>query len=227
MKSNTPEKAKKYLAIGAHFDDVEIGAGGFIALEKARGSIVKVVVVANGDYDSLNGQKVRTEQVAKSEGVEAIKHIGLNERDLLCLRYPETEIPYNKEIICKIERIISDFNPDVILTQWIHDSHQDHINTSLSVISAARHNHSLLMWEPIFPSGRFSTIPFVPQLYVDISAHINQKIKGIESHQSQVEKFFKQDIKWVEGVVARAKFRGFECQSDYAETFFVYRMKYK
>lgn len=221
------EEPKKYLAIGAHFDDIEIGAGGFIALERDRGNIAKAVVMADGNYDSLDGQKVRTEQIANSEGVEAIKHLGLNDENLICLRYPETRIPYNKEIICKIESIINDFNPDVILTHWVHDSHQDHINTALSVISAARYRYSLLMWEPVFPSGRFSTIPFVPQLYVDISAYTNQKIKALESHRSQVEKFSKQNIKWIEGIFARAKFRGFECQSDYAETFFVYRMKYK
>ncbi|MCR4329505.1 MAG: PIG-L family deacetylase [Candidatus Roizmanbacteria bacterium] len=221
------EKNKKYLAIGAHFDDIEIGAGGFIARERTRGNIVKVIVVANGDYDSLNGQKIRTKQAANSEGAEAIRHMGLEAEDITCLGYPETGIPYNKEIICKIERIINNFSPDIILTQWVHDSHQDHINTALSVISAARYKHSLLMWEPIFPSGRFSTIPFVPQLYVDISVHINQKIKAIESHQSQVKKFSEQNIKWIGGIVARAKFRGFECQADYAETFFVYRIKYE
>lgn len=223
MKS---EITKKYLAIGAHFDDIEIGAGGFLALERARGNIVKSVIIANGEYTSLSGQKVRTEQTANLEGTGAMIILGLNSKDVVCIGYPETEIPYNKKIICSVEQIINDFNPDIILTQWVHDSHQDHINTALSVISAARYQHSILMWEPIFPSGRFSTTPFVPQLYVDISEHIEQKIKAIENHRSQVEKFSKQNIKWVEGIVARAKFRGFECQSDYAETFYVYRMKY-
>jgi len=83
------------------------------------------------------------------------------------------------------------------------------------------------MWEPIFPSGRFSTIPFAPQLYVDISAYVDHKIKSLESHESQVQKFSKLNVKWIEGIIARAKFRGFECQADYAETFFVYRMKHK
>ncbi|HHT9130100.1 MAG TPA: PIG-L deacetylase family protein [Candidatus Brocadiaceae bacterium] len=227
MKNKKAESVKRYLAIGAHFDDIEIGAGGFLALEKSRGNIVKMAVVANGDYNLVNGKKARTEQVAISEGIKAIEHLGFNYKDLECLGYPETGIPHSNEAIRKIENIINDFNPDIILTHWVHDSHQDHINTALSVISAARYRHSILMWEPIFPSGGFSTIPFVPQLYVDISEHIKLKVKAIESHESQVMKFTKQNIKWIEGITARAKFRGFECQSDYAETFFVYRMKYK
>lgn len=225
MKNRTA--TKKYLAIGAHFDDIEIGAGGFIALERDRGSIVKSAVVADGDYNSLKGEKIRTVGTAREEGAQAFAHLGLGESDIECLGYLETQIPYNFEIICKIERVIEDFNPDVILTHWVHDSHQDHINTAMSVISASRYRYSLLMWEPIFPSGRFSTVPFAPQLYVDISKYINNKVRAIESHKSQVRKFTKQNVKWIDGIVARAKFRGFECQADYAETFFVYRMKHE
>jgi len=225
MIENKP--AKRFLAIGAHFDDIEIGAGGFLALEQDRGNIIKAVIVADGDYDSLKGEKIRTKHTAREEGIKAFTHLGLNMADVECLEYPETKIPYDKEIICAIERIINDFNPDIILTHWVHDTHQDHINTAMSVISAARYKYSLLMWEPVFPSGRLSTIPFAPHLYVDISAYIDNKIKALESHKSQVHKFTKLNVKWIEGIVARAKFRGFECQADYAETFFVYRMKHK
>lgn len=221
------KSVKRFLAIGAHFDDIEIGAGGFLALEQSRGAIIKAIVVAAGDYDSLQGQKIRTTNIAREEGARAFACLGLDKTEQECLGYPETQIPYNKEIICALEKIINDFNPDIILTHWPHDTHQDHINTAMSVIAAARHRYLLLMWEPIFPSGRFSTIPFAPQLYVDMSAYINKKIKALESHESQVNKFTELNVKWIEGIVARARFRGFECQSDYAETFFVYRMKYK
>lgn len=227
MIEDRSAKTKKILAIGAHFDDIEIGAGGFLALEHDCGSIIKTIVVADGDYDSLEGQKIRTKSIAREEGMQALVHLGLDETKSECLGYPETQIPYDKEIICALEKIINDFNPDIILTHWPHDTHQDHINTAMSVISAARYRYSLLMWEPVFPSGRFSTIPFIPQLYVNVSAFIDSKIKSLKSHGSQVRKFTELNVKWIEGIVARAKFRGFECQSDYAETFFVYRMKYK
>jgi LmbE family N-acetylglucosaminyl deacetylase len=216
---------KRFLAIGAHFDDIEIGAGGFLALEQSRGAIIKTIVVADGDYDSLQGQKIRTKNIAREEGARAFACLGLDKAEQECLGYPETQIPYDKEIICALEKIINDFNPDIILTHWPHDTHQDHINTAMSVIAAARYRYSLLMWEPIFPSGRFSTVPFAPQLYVDISAYIDKKIKALESHETQVSKFTDLNVKWIEGIIARARFRGFECQSDYAETFFVYRMK--
>ena len=54
------KSVKRFLAIGAHFDDIEIGAGGFLALEQNRGNLIKAVIVADGDYDSLKGEKIRT-----------------------------------------------------------------------------------------------------------------------------------------------------------------------
>jgi LmbE family N-acetylglucosaminyl deacetylase len=70
MIENKP--AKRFLAIGAHFDDIEIGAGGFLALEQDRGNIIKAVIVADGDYDSLKGEKIRTKHTAREEGNKSI-----------------------------------------------------------------------------------------------------------------------------------------------------------
>lgn len=58
MMENRSAKTKRILAIGAHFDDIEIGAGGFLALEHDRGSVIKAVVVADGDYDSSEVRKL-------------------------------------------------------------------------------------------------------------------------------------------------------------------------
>jgi len=59
---------------------------------------------------------------------------------------------------------------------------------------------------------------------VNISSYAERKRKALESHRSQVEKFAQSRVKWVDGIMARARFRGFESQVDYAEVFFVYRM---
>ena len=215
----------RVLAIGSHFDDMEIGAGGTVALLKKNGAQIKLVVVGNGDYSNLLGKKIRTQEIAKNEGLEALSYLGLSSNDLVCLNFSEASIPYNKDSVERIETVVNNFRPDLILTQWTHDSHQDHINTSLAVISASRYRNSLLMWEPIFPSGRFSPIPFVQQVYVDISTTIDSKINSLKSHKSQVKKFADYGVAWIDGITARAKFRGFECSSGYAETFYVYRLK--
>jgi LmbE family N-acetylglucosaminyl deacetylase len=220
---------KKILCIGAHFDDIEIGAGGFIAREKQNGSKIKLVVVGDGEYYSLSGKNMRTRDIALKEGLSAGQELGVEQSNIICLDYREGSIPYNNEIVKRIEQIIKEFKPNFIITHWYHDTHQDHINVSSAVVSAvvsaARYHNNILMWEPIFPSGRHSPIPFVPQFFVDISNVIEQKINSLESHSSQVEKFKENGVPWVKGIIARAQYRGFECQSAYAEAFYVYRMK--
>lgn len=218
---------KKILAIGAHFDDVEICCGGTIAKLNKEGTNIKIVVVGDGNYQHYDGSVLRTNTDALCEGADAIKELGVPEGALLALNYPEKKISSGEKLIGELEKIIDDFKPDLIITHWLHDSHQDHVAVANAVVSAARYYLSLWMWEPIFPSGRDTTVPYIPQVYVDMSDFGSMKNNALRAHRSQTSKFYGRGIKWIEGIEARAKFRGFESGADLAETFFVYRQKIK
>lgn len=213
------------MAIGAHFDDVEINCGGTLAKLHEAGSQIRVVVVGDGDYQDSHGQVLRRHDEARTEGLAALSELGLNEDDLRNLKYPEKRIAFESGLIDAIEREISGFKPELILTHWPHDSHQDHVATAQAAVAAARQLFSIWMWEPIFPSGRVNTTPFPPQMYVDISGQTEKKKKALLAHRSQVDKFTSQGVNWIEGIEARAAFRGFECKSQAAEAFYVYRHK--
>ena len=215
----------KILAIGAHFDDIEICSGGTIAKFCKAGSEVKMIVVGDGDYKNYDGTILRTKEVALNEGRDAMNKLGIDSKNLIAFNHQEKRITFGEKLIDEIEKVIVDFKPDLIITHWLHDCHQDHVAVANAVISAARYYHSIWMWEPIFPSGRVTTVPFVPQVYVDISDFGSIKNEAIRTHKSQHDKFYGRGIKWVEGIEARAKFRGFESNSDLAETFFVFRHK--
>jgi len=216
------KKFKRILAIGAHFDDVEINCGGFLAKLSSQ---TKVVVAGNGHYCNLSGKLIRSRRLALAEGRLALSRLGIKSSNLLCLNYPETEVPYDKNIILKLEKIINDFSPEVILTHWPCDTHQDHSNLAQAVVAASRYQPNLLMWEPIFPSGKNPIVPFVPQLYIDISNFQSIKIKALQAHQSQIKKFSNCKIDWIEGITARARYRGYESSCKYAEAFYVFRLK--
>lgn len=218
---------KKVIAIGAHFDDIEINCGGTLSKFIAEGSDVLAVVVGDGDYGHHDGAQLRSGVAARTEGEEAMQILGIPADKLISLSYPEKRITYDEKLIGAIEKVIEDFSPDLIITHWLHDSHQDHVAVSNAVISAARNYYSIWMWEPVFPSGRITTVPYAPQLYVDISAQHQQKTQSIRTHQSQVVKFYGRGVKWLEGIEARAHFRGYECGSESAETFYVFRHKLK
>ena len=102
-------------------------------------------------------------------------------------------------------------------------THQDHIRTAHSTISAARNQNTILLYEPINPSGQ-GYAPFRPQVYVDISDFIDYKTEALKSHVSQYKRY---SNKWIAGVKSRAQFRGFEMGVDYAECFEVVRIEMK
>jgi len=207
--------------IGAHIDDIEIGCGGTVARAIKRGNNVKLVVMSHSSYSNYDGKVLRTDDEASIEGVNAIKLLGVNEEDFIILDYPNKSIPYDSTTVESLDKLINEFKPDKIFTHWAFDTHQDHKNTSLATISAARWYNNIFMYEPAAPSGR-SYHPFRAQMYVNISDTIDLKIDSLKAHKSQYKKYG--DL-WVEAIEGRAKIRGLESYCKYAECFEVVRLE--
>lgn len=210
----------KILAIGCHIDDIEIACGGVLAQAIKNKHTVKTLIMTKSDYSDYRGKIYRTQLQALSEGIEALKVLGIE--DYKILNFPTKDVPYNSSSIEAINKVIDDFNPDLILTHWSFDTHQAHQSTSLATISASRYKNNILLYEPFPPSGR-SYIAFKPQVYIDISDTINLKLKSLKKHKTQHKKYGNQ---WIEAVKGRAKLRGFECNKNYAEVFEVLRLEY-
>ena len=205
------------LAIGAHGDDIELACGGTIAKAVINGHEVIMVLVTGHASNDHNNMKIRAQGVAQQEAKAAAKILGVSK--LHILGYQDTCVPYSAELVSKLDDIITDCKPDIIFTHFVFDTHQDHIRTAHSTISAARRQNTILLYEPMNPSGQ-GYVPFRPQVYTDISQTIDTKINSLKAHKSQYEKYTET---WIEAVVARAKFRGFEMGVDYAECFEVVR----
>ena len=205
------------LAIGAHGDDIELACGGTLAKAvNYRHEVIMVLVTGHASNDH-NNMKIRAQGAAQQEAKAAAKILGVSK--LHILGYQDTCVPYSAELVSKLDDIITDCKPDIIFTHFVFDTHQDHIRTAHSTISAARRQNTILLYEPINPSGQ-GYVPFRPQVYTDISQTIDTKINSLKAHKSQYEKYTET---WIEAVVARAKFRGFEMGVDYAECFEVVR----
>lgn len=211
---------KKLLAIGAHLDDAEIACGGTIARAAANGHRVKLLVLSDSSYTHYDGKVLRTVEEAQKEGREAARIVGVSEIEVL--DYPTKDIPYGSSVVEAVEERIDAFDPDVIFTHWPFDTHQAHSNTGLSSISAGRYRKSILMYEPMMPAGR-SYMAFRPQMYVDISDHIEQKLEGVRAHASQLRKY---GDAWVDAVASRCRLRGFEMGVRYAEAFEAVRFEW-
>jgi LmbE family N-acetylglucosaminyl deacetylase len=204
----------RLLAIGAHIDDVEIGCGGTLAEAKRHGWNTYILVLSRSNYSSIGGDVLRTEAQALQEGQEAVRQLGGAELEIL--DFPTLDVPYNHATVKSIEDHLQQIRPDVILTHWPHDTHQDHRAVSLASISAARYFNSILFYEPMTPSGR-SYSPFRPQTYVALEPEaVQAKRKALCAHESQYKKY---GNLWLDAVIARGVHRGYEIGVAHAECY--------
>ena len=211
-------RKRNVLAVGAHADDVEIGCGGTIAMHVEAGDNVIILVATESSYSSYDGTVLRTVEESKAEMKSAAKVLGV---ELTCLGFENKNVPYSAELVEAINRVIDDYNIDTIYTHWYHDTHQDHKRTTQSVLSAGRHVHNILMYEPEYPAGR-SYIGFHNQYYVDITSVFEIKMDALKCHESQVKKYG--DF-FLGAVEARAIHRGYEIGGKYAECFEIIRLR--
>lgn len=208
------------VAVGAHLDDIELGCGGMLAALQRAGTETHMIVMSASAYASYDGTVLRGAEQARAEGEEAAQRLKATTLDVL--DFPTKDIPYDSTTVEALEERFDRVRPDLIITHWPNDTHQAHRSVALATISAARHHPSILMYEPIFPSGRSYT-PFRPQFYVDISGEaLAAKEDALRAHRSQFEKYGQA---WLEAVTARARIRGYDIGVEFAEAFEVVRCR--
>ena len=118
----------KILAVGAHGDDIELACGGTLAKAIECNHQVEMVLVTGSGSDDHNDVVIRNKDEAKREAIMAATILGVD--NLHILGYQDTNVPYSAELISKLDKIILEFNPDIIFTHFVFDTHQDHIRTA-------------------------------------------------------------------------------------------------
>lgn len=173
--------------------------------------------MTESSYTNYDGTVLRSIEDGETEEINGAKIIGA---ELINLGFETKKVPYSSESIELVNKIIDDYNIDMICTHWYHDTHQDHLRTTQTVFSAGRYVKNILMYEPEYPAGR-SHFGFRNQYYVDITSNFNIKMKALKCHESQIKKYGDRFLKAVE---ARATHRGYEIDAEYAECFEVVRL---
>ena len=200
----------KILAIGAHFDDVELGCGGSLLKWKAQGHRIAVFVATRSGYRDAKGRVVRTDRVARSEGVKAAKVLGAR---LYEGGFPTFEIKFAEPLNHKILAVLGEVNPDLVLTHWTGDTHHDHRELARATLHCCRHVRRVLLYRSNwYESGT----RFKPRFYLDISSTLEKKIRLIRLHKSE---FSRTRGDWEKFVRAEASLAGLKAGCDYAERF--------
>jgi len=211
----------KILAIGAHFDDLELSCGGTLAKFIQKGHEVFVNIVTTSDYAYYNGEPQRGREEAEEEGMAGLAVLGIKKYKITNLGFKTKEVPFDKTLIEPINRSIDIIKPDLILTHSLSSSHQDHINTSKSVMAASRYQKNIWTFEPMYPD-KITNNPFKPIIYVNISDTFDKKIESLKAHASQFKKY----PEWIPLITAVATLRGIENKCRSAEAFEPIKMEF-
>ena len=196
------------LAVGAHYDDLELGCSGSLLKHTENGDKVVMLVVSNSAYNDPDGKIVRDADIALSEGKKAADIIGA---ELICLGYDTFMIPFDEGLTKQISSYIEKFNIDTIYSHWPYDIHRDHQNTAKSVMMAGRHVKRYFLYR----SNYYDTEqPFRGAYYSDISNQIEQKKEVIMAHKSELERV---RYKWLEFILKQNSNDGQKIGVEYAE----------
>lgn len=197
------------LATAAHPDDIEYGCGGTLLKYARRGDNLYLMVLTDGSEGGEAGVR-RREQERAAELLQAKK--------LFWGGFRDTELPVNKKTISVIEEAIGEVEPDEVYVNYSDDTHQDHRVLAKCVISATRYIRKVLFYEG------YTTCNFEPDVFVDIGDVLDEKIRLLEAHHSQIAKYKPAGMDILESARAVASFRGFQGKVRYAEGFRALRL---
>jgi LmbE family N-acetylglucosaminyl deacetylase len=193
---------KVVLAVGAHPDDIELGSGGTIYKAVLAGARVIALYMTRGG-------KITDTKVRMKESTEAMNVLGVKE--IFFENFPDTEIPDSFEAINCLEQYAFKYQPDVVLTHSINDTHQDHRRVAWLAMSSFRNVPKVLAFE----TPRVRPAAFLPTYFVNITGCVDKKWEALKCHVSQNEKRYLA----YESTVNLASFRGSQVGVAAAEAF--------
>ena len=209
MLSLLPERLDRLVLLGAHCDDIAIGAGGSL-LELCRahpGLSVAALVLTGGG--SLREEEERAALAAFCPGARL---------DVAVLDLPDGRVPTRWERAkLALEELRTRGEPDLILAPSPHDAHQDH-RTFAKLVPTAFRDHLILGYEILKWDGDLAQ----PTVYLPLAEPVlREKIAKLHEHYGS-----QRDRSWFDPEVfgGLARIRGVQCHARYAEAFHVAKM---
>lgn len=198
------------LAIGAHFDDIELGCGGALAKHVAKGDSVYAYVATLSGFTNHQNIEIRSNGTATKEGENAMAILGV---ELIKGSFKTLEIEFIDTLNLEILKIVEEKKIDTVYSHWMGDIHHDHQAVARASLHSCRHVPRQVMFRS---NWYHSNLDFKGNFYVDISDFWDVKKLSIEAHESEMERTGR---KWIEFFHNEAKNAGQRIGVRYAEVF--------
>lgn len=196
------------LVLAPHPDDESLGCGGTLALLRRAGFSVHVIFMSDGTQSHPNSATYPAERLRdlrESEAMEALRALGISEKEATFLRLPDRHVPVGDapgfpEVVGQLVAILQSFAPTTVLVPFERDPHPDHratyqlLQAAMTQLPEPLHVLEYLIW--LWELGRPDDMPRVNErlvLSVDISLAMAEKKQAIAAHRSQVTRLIDDD----------------------------------
>ena len=217
---------KRILIIAPHPDDETLGVGGTISKFSSKGYEVNILVVS-GHLPPLYSQN--DYETTVNEAKQAFKILGVSHSKFL--KIPATmigDVPIN-ELNNQISIMVNEVKPHMVFCAY-PDRHIDHRLIFDSVMVATR---PVGIGKNIQIVAAYETLSethwnaphiepnFTPNWVINITDHIEKKLKALKCYKSQIFKF--PSPRSIKAAEALAKFRGTQAGFGYGEGMHIIR----
>jgi bacillithiol biosynthesis deacetylase BshB1 len=177
------------LAIAAHPDDIELSCSGYLLKEISLGKTVALLDLTQGELGTRGDRFIR-----KKEAMAAAKKMGASAREILNIGDGFFEI--NQKNLLQVISKIRTYQPTIVLANAVEDRHPDHgraaqliaracfLSGLRKVITTAK-GKTQNPWRPKAIYHFTQDIPLKPDVVVDISEFMDQKMDLIRTFKSQ------------------------------------------
>ena len=209
------------LAVGAHPDDIEFGAGGVLLKEAERGAKIHLLICSRGESGSSGSGK---ERVRECEAAAELLGASLRFLDF----GGDAKIEYTRKEALVIAGIARELRPNIVLAPTtVANQHPDHVAVGMIARDALRlaryggieelkgftsHAVDSLLHYAITPEAEPRD---VTALLVEIGPVFEKWVKLMECHASQMK-----TRNYVELQTARARMLGLQAGGAYAQALY-------
>ena len=218
------------LVLAVHPDDAELGCSGTIIKHIAQGKKVGIVDFTKGELGTRGTVETRAEESKNAStimGVHARENIGI--RDGFFKNDEAHQL--------KVVKMIRKYQPEIVLTNALYDRHPDHGRASdlandAIFLSGLRRVETELdgvkqeAWRPRLTLQYIQDTYIKPDIIIDISEQMEQKIDAIRAFKTQFDSPSKDEPQtyistpaFLQSVIARAREMGKNIGAEYGEGF--------
>jgi bacillithiol biosynthesis deacetylase BshB1 len=177
------------LAIGAHPDDVELAAGGTLALYNGTGLTTGIIDLTKGELGTRGNSTVRMK-----EATAAAKILGVAFRENVGLK--DGLFTGDEKEVMKLLVLIRKYKPRIVICNAVNDRHPDHGRASgfvsrvcfLSGLRKIQSKYKGVAQDAFRPQVVYHYIQdrfITPDVVVDITRTMEVKMKAIKAFSSQ------------------------------------------